>query len=140
MKDAIKKHRFVALASTLVLMVNTVAPAFGQVSRTYERVSLPSTYYVNYTYDDVGNRATVSYTTPSTSTNSLPDVRYAYSDYLRVGSPDSPAYVFQTLTKLTYESSTWKTTYVPKNPAGSIILRKCSFEVVWEAAYYQRFT
>ncbi len=68
----------------------------GQLSSVYEAKvpGMTGGYTMSYTYNDAGERATAIYATPNGTT------KWGYFDYVRVGAPDGPKRVFQTLTKL----------------------------------------
>jgi len=70
----------------------------GQVRVVMDDGLMQSDYNVWYSYDLAGRRAGVSYEFPYHSTNGF--MHYAYGDYLSVGAPEAPSYVFQTMTLL----------------------------------------
>lgn len=77
----------------------------GQVSSVTEQWMVGTaaivTYVVSYGYNSLGLRDTVLYDSPNG------DRKWHYTDYARVGSPESPNYAFQTLIEQTYANSTW---------------------------------
>ncbi|MBX7135764.1 MAG: hypothetical protein K1X67_24110 [Fimbriimonadaceae bacterium] len=77
----------------------------GQVDNVYNDDGLLwSDYTVYYGYDAAGRRSNVSYDFPYNTTNNV--TNYSYRDYVRVGSPESPNYAFQTMTLLDEEDAT----------------------------------
>lgn len=67
--------------------------ATGQVALITETNGSAS-YSTAYTYTDQGDRDVATYTTPNGTS------RWKYSDYISVGSPDSPKRAFQTLNRM----------------------------------------
>ncbi|MBX7134468.1 MAG: RHS repeat-associated core domain-containing protein [Fimbriimonadaceae bacterium] len=77
----------------------------GQVDNVYNDDGLLwSDYTVYYDYDAAGRRAWASYEFPYHTTNNV--TNYSYRDYVRVGSPESPNFAFQTMTLLDDEDAT----------------------------------
>ncbi|MBX7131506.1 MAG: RHS repeat-associated core domain-containing protein [Fimbriimonadaceae bacterium] len=69
---------------------------------------LYSDYTVNYTYDTAGRRSAVEYDFDFHPTGG--NTYYGYRDYVRVGSPESPNYAFQTMTLLVPDEGVLKKT------------------------------
>ncbi|MBX7134864.1 MAG: hypothetical protein K1X67_19525 [Fimbriimonadaceae bacterium] len=95
----------------------------GQVDNVYNDDGLLwGDYTVYYDYDAAGRRAGVSYEFLWHLTGgSTTYTNYAYSDYLSVGSPESPSYVFQTMTLLSGSSPTAEEFHYRFDTAGRML-------------------